>query len=125
MVSEADVYGRIGDDGFTRLVSAFYRRVRTDDVLGPIYPPDDWDNAEWRLRMFLVGRFNGPQTYIDTRGHPRLRMRHAPFKVDAAAAERWLKLMGEAMDETNLPADVEPVLRAYFVQTAGAMVNHE
>ncbi len=124
MVTDADVYGLIGDDGFTRLVAAFYRRVRTDNVIGPLYPPDDWANAEWRLRMFLVGRFGGPMTYVETRGHPRLRMRHSPFPIGPAAAERWLTLMGEAMAETGLPSDVQPVLSAYFRSTAVAMVNH-
>lgn len=123
MVTDADVYGLVGDDGFTRLVAAFYRRVRADDVIGPLYPPGDWANAEWRLRMFLVGRFNGPVTYVEQRGHPRLRMRHAPFPIGLAAAERWLSLMGEAMAEAKLPADVEPLLMAYFRSTAVAMVN--
>ena len=124
MVAESEVYARIGDDGFTRLVAAFYRRVRADDLIGPLYPPDDWDNAEWRLRQFLIWRFNGPQTYIETRGHPRLRMRHSPFPIGPPAAERWLILMRGAMAETELPIEVVPVLWAYFVQTAGAMVNH-
>lgn len=123
MVTDADVDVIIGDDGFARLVAAFYRRVRTDGVIGPLYPPDDWDNAEWRLRQFLIQRFNGPSTYSEQRGHPRLRMRHAPFPIGPAAAERWLHLMREAMAETGLSDDVGVVLWPYFVQTAGAMVN--
>jgi hemoglobin len=124
MVSEAEVYARIGEDGFTRLVAAFYRRIPADSILGPMYEGLNLSAAERRLRLFLIGRFNGPQTYIEERGHPRLRMRHAPFQVDPSAAERWLKLMGEAMAEARLPADVEPVLWSYFRSTAVAMVNH-
>jgi truncated hemoglobin YjbI len=89
-MNEADIYSVIGDVGFERLIAAFYRRVRTDDILGPLYPPDDWDAAEARLRSFLIQRFGGPDDYSAARGHPRLRMRHTPFAIDAAAAERWL-----------------------------------
>jgi hemoglobin len=124
MVSEAEVYGLIGDEGFTRLVAAFYRRIPTDDILGPMYKGVDLAAAERRLRLFLIGRFNGPQSYVMERGHPRLRMRHAPFKVDTDARDRWLKLMGEALDETGLPPEVEPILRAYFASTAQHMVNY-
>ena len=124
MVPESEVYGVIGEDGFTRLVAAFYRRIPTDDILGPMYAGLDMAAAERRLRLFLIGRFNGPQHYMMERGHPRLRMRHAPFKVDTAARDRWLKLMNEALAETALPPDVEPVLRTYFESTAHHMMNH-
>jgi hemoglobin len=123
MISEADIYPLIGDDGFTRLIAAFYRRVPTDPILAPMYTNADLTGAEWRLRMFLIGRFNGPPVYIQERGHPRLRMRHDRFKVDRAAAERWLKLMAEAMAEAKLPADVQPILWDYFQNTAVAMIN--
>jgi hemoglobin len=124
MVPESEVYGVIGEEGFTRLVAAFYRRIPTDDILGPMYAGLDMAEAERRLRLFLIGRFNGPQQYMAERGHPRLRMRHAPFKVDTAARDRWLKLMNEALAETALPAAVEPVLRGYFESTAHHMMNH-
>ena len=117
------MYERMGDEGFTRLVAAFYRRIPADDILGPMYEGTDLAAAERRLRLFLIGRFNGPQSYLLERGHPRLRMRHAPFKVGRAAAERWLKLMREALAEVNLPSDVEVVLSVYFKSTAAAMVN--
>ena len=84
-VSEAEVYSIIGEDGFTRLVSAFYRRVPNDPVLGSMYPRHDFVGAEARLRGFLIQRFGGPDDYSQKRGHPRLRMRHAPFRVDAVA----------------------------------------
>jgi hemoglobin len=92
------LYEIIGEDGFRRLVSAFYRRVPSDDILGPMYPESDFEGAEERLRDFLVGRFGGPQRYIEQRGHPRLRLRHAPFAVDVRARDRWLQLMGAALD---------------------------
>jgi hemoglobin len=122
-MNESEVYAALGDDGFHRLIAAFYRRVETDDLLGPMYPKDDLDGAQWRLREFLVGRFGGPMRYVEQRGHPRLRMRHMPFKINRAAAERWLKLMDEALVETSVPADVAAVLRPYFLSTAGAMMN--
>ena len=121
---DTQVFGLIGDEGFARLVSAFYRRVPADDVLGPMYPPHDLAGAEVRLRDFLVGRFGGPMRYVEQRGHPRLRMRHAPFKIDEAARDRWLTLMGEALDEVKLPPDAERMLRQFFREAAAFMVNH-
>jgi hemoglobin len=93
-VDELDVYALVGEEGFARLIAAFYRQVPGDPILGPMYPPDDPAGAEERLRDFLVGRFGGPQRYMEQRGHPRLRARHMPFAVNAAARERWLQLMG-------------------------------
>ena len=122
-MTDEQVYAALGDDGFTRLVAAFYGRVRSDDLIGPLYPPDDWANAEWRLRQFLIQRFGGPTTYSDQRGHPRLRMRHGPFPIGPAHRDRWLKLMGESMGETGVPMDVAAAVWPYFVQTATAMMN--
>ena len=122
-MTDADVYTALGDAGFTRLVADFYRRVRADDVIGPLYPPDDWANAEWRLRQFLIQRFGGPTTYGEHRGHPRLRMRHMPFPIGPAHRDRWLELMAAAMGEAGVPADVAAALWPYFVQTATAMMN--
>jgi hemoglobin len=118
-VTEEDVYAQIGEEGFTRLVRAFYAQVPADDVLGPMYPKDDLEGAEARLRDFLVGRFGGPPRYIEQRGHPRLRMRHMPFVVDEAARDRWVLLMGRALDQAALPRDVTELLREFF----GAMAT--
>jgi hemoglobin len=118
-LSEEQVYGRIGEDGFARLVRAFYAQVPGDDLLGPMYPKDDLPGAEQRLRDFLVGRFGGPPRYIEERGHPRLRMRHMPFVVDESARDRWVLLMGRALDEAALPEDVTSLLREFF----GAMAT--
>ena len=122
-MNEAEIYERIGEDGFARLVSAFYRQVPADDILGPMYPADDMDGAEERLRDFLVGRFGGPPRYVEQRGHPRLRQRHFPFAIDEAAGARWLQLMDNALRETALPPDVDATLRPFF-QTIAAMMRN-
>jgi hemoglobin len=116
---EEEVYARVGEDGFARLVHGFYRQVPGDPVLGPMYPAEDLAGAEARLRDFLVGRFGGPPRYITERGHPRLRMRHMPFVVDERARDRWVLLMGTALDRADLPADVTALLREFF----GAMAT--
>lgn len=122
-MQESEVYAAIGEDGFRRLVGAFYRQVPDDDILGPIYPKHDLAGAEERLRGFLIFRFGGPETYIEQRGHPRLRMRHAPFRVDINARNRWMELMTRAMDEAEIPPEVRGALMPYFESTATAMMN--
>jgi hemoglobin len=122
-VTEEFVYARIGEDGFARLVRAFYAQVSNDDILGSMYPKADLPGAEERLRDFLVGRFGGPQRYIERRGHPRLRMRHLPFAIDREARDRWVRLMDRALDETALPADATTTLREFFHGTATFMIN--
>ena len=104
-------------------MSAFYRQVPSDDILGPMYPPEDLGGAEQRLRDFLVGRFGGPSRYIDERGHPRLRMRHAPFPIDGAARDRWVQLMEQALAEAALPAGAAAHLREFFASVATMMIN--
>jgi len=123
-IPEDQIHATIGDEGFHRLIAAFYRRVKTDDILGPLYPQQDFAGAEVRLRLFLIQRFGGPTTYSNQRGHPRLRMRHAPFPVDERARNRWIDLMEQALAEVALPADVLPTLRKYFHDTATFMINH-
>ena len=121
--AELDVYARIGDEGFARLVRGFYERVRTDDLLAPLYPEDDWAGAEERLLDFLVGRMGGPPRYMEKRGHPRLRMRHAPFPIDAARRDRWVELMDASLDEATFDADVDAYLRAFFAHVASFLIN--
>src|SRR6185503_12766888 len=111
---DTQVYGIIGEAGFTRLVAAFYRRVATDDILRPMYPEHDLVGAELRLRDFLIQRFGGPMTYSEQRGHPRLGMRHAPFAIDQRGRDRWVELMEAALAETRLPEQVVPPLRKFF-----------
>ena len=124
-MSEVSIYDRIGEAGFERFVQAFYRRIPQDDILGPMYPANDLDGAEQRLRDFLVFRFGGPGRYIEQRGHPRLRMRHARFVVDQAARDRWMELMTAALAEAELPEDVAKELREFFDGVATFLINRE
>jgi hemoglobin len=121
---DTHVYGLIGEAGFERLVAAFYRRVPQDDILGAMYPAGDLAGAEERLREFLIQRFGGPDRYSRRRGHPRLRMRHAPFQINQRGRDRWVTLMEAAMAEAKLPAEVVPVLRQFFHDSATFMINH-
>jgi len=122
-VEEQEIYSVIGQAGFERLVAAFYRQIPGDDVLGPLYPAGDLQGAEQRLRDFLIVRFGGPATYLETRGHPRLRMRHAPFAIGEIQRDRWVKLMGRALDEAELPDQPREALRAFFDNTATFLMN--
>jgi hemoglobin len=122
-MEEHEIYNVIGEDGFARLVAAFYRQVPQDDLLAPMYPESDFAGAEQRLRDFLVFRFGGPTRYIEQRGHPRMRIRHAPFPVDQAARDRWIHLMNKALDATKLPAEAEEALRKFFGATATFLMN--
>ena len=119
---DTKIYAMVGEDGFARLCRAFFSRVPADDLLGPMYQ-HDLPGAESRLRDFLVGRFGGPMRYVEQRGHPRLRMRHAPFAIDQLARDRWVALMGEALDEARLPAEADALLRRFFDQSATFMIN--
>src|SRR4051794_11985935 len=118
------VYELIGNDGFRRLVALFYSRVRGDDILSPMYPAQDFAGAEERLRDFLVGRFGGPMRYVETRGPPRLRMRHGRFRINQAARDRWVSLMESALAEANLPPDPAALLRQFFHDSATFLINH-
>ena len=108
---------------FERLVAAFYARVATDPALRPMYPEADLAPAAARLRLFLEQYWGGPTAYSDQRGHPRLRMRHAPYPVDTAASDRWLAHMRAALDEQALPAELDALLWQYFQSAAPAMIN--
>jgi hemoglobin len=83
-----------------------------------MYPEQDWEGSEQRLREFLLFRLGGDQRYLENRGHPRLRMRHVPFSIGVAERDRWLKLMREAMEEAGLPAEAQLELDAFFSQVA-------
>jgi hemoglobin len=122
-LTEEQVYARIGEDGFARLVRAFYAQVPGEAILGPMYPADDLAGAEARLRDFLVGRFGGPNRYIEQRGHPRLRMRHLPFAIDRAARDRWVELMDHALDTAAIEAPARALLREFLHGMATFMMN--
>ncbi|HEV3483042.1 MAG TPA: globin [Candidatus Acidoferrales bacterium] len=123
-MEETEIYSIIGEEGFTRLVAAFYRQVPHDDILGAMYPRNELQDAEQRLRDFLIYRFGGPEKYIAERGHPRLRARHLPFRIDQAARDRWMQLMNKALADAALPTDVEQLLRAFFEHMSTFMINH-
>ncbi|HWU47252.1 MAG TPA: globin [Humibacter sp.] len=112
-----------GHETFRRIVHAFYVEVAKDDELRPMYPEDDLGPAEDRLRMFLEQYWGGPTTYSSQRGHPRLRMRHHPFKVNPAARDRWLAHMRTAVDSVDLSELHREVLWDYLQRAAHAMVN--
>ncbi len=122
-MDDANIYPTIGEEGFTRLVAAFYRQVPDDDILGRMYPEEDRAGAEQRLRDFLIYRFGGPQRYIEERGHPRLRARHIPFRIDQAARDRWMHVMNQAFAEAALPGEAEQHLRTFFEQMSTFMIN--
>ncbi len=107
-----------GEAEVTAMVAAFYRRVRNDDVIGPMYPQEDWDGAERRLRDFLIYRFGGSDRYIQERGHPRLGMRHMDFKIGVQERDRWLELMDQAIEEVKVPGNRLLEIKSFFQQVA-------
>jgi len=112
-----------GEPTFRALVAHFYRGVREDPVLLPLYPPGELEAAEERLRLFLVQYWGGPSDYQALRGHPRLRMRHAPFAVGAEARDAWLRHMRAAVESLSLPPAVETELWTYLDGAARALQN--
>jgi len=112
-----------GHDTFVKLVDAFYAGVKSDPVLRPMYPDEDMEGAVWRLRSFLEQYWGGPHTYSEQRGHPRLRMRHMPFKVNPDARDRWLSHMATAVDSLGLSEIDRAMLWDYLERAAHSMVN--
>jgi hemoglobin len=121
---EQTFYDRVGGaPTFRRLVHRFYEGVADDPVLRPMYPEADLAGAEDRLRMFLEQYWGGPRTYSETRGHPRLRMRHVPFVIGERERDAWLAHMQVAVRELELDADDEQLLWGYLVSAAHSLVN--
>ena len=117
-------YDAIGGSAtFHRLIDSFYARVATDPVLRPLYPDEDFAAAPERLRLFLEQYWGGPRTYQEQRGHPRLRMRHAPFTIGPRERDAWLQLMRASLDELALPADLDAQLWDYLQMAAHSLVN--
>lgn len=114
-----------GEETFHRLVHRFYQGVAQDPVLRRLYPDEDLSHAEEKLRMFLVQYWGGPRTYSDRRGHPRLRMRHAPFPIGEAERDAWLRHMRHALDELGLAEPHDAMLWNYLVSAAHSLVNSE
>lgn len=115
-----------GAETFRTIVSRFYQQVRDDEILRPLYPEDDLAGAEERLRMFLEQYWGGPRTYSDRRGHPRLRMRHAPFRIGFLERDAWLRCMHTAVAEID-PQTLDDAHRRalldYLEMAAQSMVN--
>ena len=112
-----------GEETFRTVVGRFYELVRSDELLRPLYPEEDLGPAEERLRMFLMQYWGGPRTYSAQRGHPRLRMRHAPFRIGLAERDAWLRCMRTAVDEADLGEAHRAVLWDYLEMAANSMVN--
>jgi hemoglobin len=120
---EQPIYQLLGAGKLDAIVAGFYRRVAADPILRPLYPEQDLGPAEQRLRSFLVYRFGGPPDYLRDRGHPRLRMRHAPFAVDRAARDRWMELMMAAVDEAGVETQHRDYLERFLGDIATFLIN--
>ena len=112
-----------GEPTFRRLVHAFYEGVAKDPLLRPMYPEEDLGPAADRLTLFLMQYWGGPNTYSASRGHPRLRMRHAPFQVGPAERDAWLRHMRAAVDSLGLTAEQDATLWGYLTMAARSMQN--
>lgn len=123
MITEELIFATLGEEGFGQLTKAFYRRVREDELIGPMYPDQDWAGAEERLREFLLFRFGAVTRYLEKRGHPRLRARHMPFRIGIAERDRWVLLMGEAAEEVVADVGVRGALMEFFAQVADFLRN--
>ncbi|MEU3397556.1 globin [Streptomyces filamentosus] len=124
IVQEQTFYEQVGgEETFRRLVRRFYEGVAGDPLLRPMYPEEDLGPAEERFALFLMQYWGGPGTYSERRGHPRLRMRHAPFTVDRAAHDAWLRHMRAAIDSLELAPEHDAQLWRYMTYAAASMVN--
>ena len=112
-----------GEEFFTKLVHGFYSHVKESEILSPMYPPEDFEGAERRLRMFLEQYWGGPKTYGEERGHPRLRMRHNIFHINPAAKDEWLRCMKLSLDTLDMDPGMREELWSYLLSAADAMVN--
>lgn len=117
-------YDQIGGmETIAAIVKRFYEGVATDELLEPMYPEEDLGPAEERFRLFLAQYWGGPTTYSEARGHPRLRMRHAPYAVTPAARDRWLHHFRAGLDSVDLTPEQDAQFWAYVTQAAQSMVN--
>jgi hemoglobin len=128
MPGPSTLYERVGGmPFFEQLVDRFYAGIRDDDVVGPMYRRDPADpdlaGPRRRLTLFLAQYWGGPTTYLEERGHPRLRARHSPFPIDAAARDRWLLQMRAAIDRSDAGPEERAELHAYMAMAADAMLN--
>lgn len=112
-----------GSETFRLLVERFYEGVAADPILRPLYPEEDLAPAAERLTLFLIQYWGGPSTYSESRGHPRLRMRHAPFVIGVAERDAWLRHMRSALDSLDLAADIHDRIWNYLTMAADSMRN--
>jgi hemoglobin len=122
---EESLFEQVGGEAFfEQLVDAFYDAVELDETLRPMYP-DDLSESRRHLTLFFIQYWGGPRTYQDERGHPRLRMRHAPFRVTKSARDAWLAAMGNALDSVReqLSDEQYEEMTAYFLMAANQMRN--
>ncbi|MFS0480466.1 globin [Corynebacterium striatum] len=123
------VYETVGGmETFDKLVGGFYAQVRTDDVIGPMYPDQDWEGAEERLKWFLVQYWGGPQLFSENRGHPRLRMRHSEYPINLEAHDRWLELMSNSLaqiDEETIPPAYRHMIWDHMERVAQMLINRQ
>jgi hemoglobin len=124
MMEGVSLYETVGGaETFRILVERFYAGVAGDPVVRPLYPEADLSGATERLTLFLIQYWGGPTTYSELRGHPRLRMRHAPFAIGRPERDAWLKHMTAAVDSLDLPAPIRRELLDYFETASTAMIN--
>jgi hemoglobin len=123
MNPEMNVYEFVGGDlTFRRLVDLFYAKVELDPALRAIFPTDLEEGKEWQY-LFLMQYWGGPTQYAEMRGHPRLRMRHAPYEITPELRNKWVQYMLEAIDETGIQEPARQMMRDYFEQGATFMIN--
>tara|TARA_R110002020_G_scaffold455403_1_gene671513 strand:- start:239 stop:613 length:375 start_codon:yes stop_codon:yes gene_type:complete len=118
------IYDLIGEDQIRQLTKYFYQEVSKKEALKKLYP-EDLEPAEERLFLFLKQVFGGPETYSEQRGHPRLRMRHAKWKIDAEMRDHWMNAMHVALDQIQVDQNIREAMMSYFVKAANHMINHE
>ncbi|AEA26947.1 globin [Pseudonocardia benzenivorans] len=123
MSTPQNFYAEVGPDTIRRIVARFYEQVAEDEMLRAMYPEEDLGPAEERFRMFLEQYWGGPRTYSDLRGHPRLRMRHAPFRIGPMQRDAWLRCMRVAVDESGMDAAHTEQFWTYITYAAASMVN--
>lgn len=113
----------VGEQGFRKLVSEFYRQIPSDDLLGPMYHPETLAEAERHLAGFLIYRFGGSDAYVQERGHPRLRMRHLPFSITVVERDRWVKLMDVALVRSEWPTEAVAAIQPFLHESATFLIN--
>jgi hemoglobin len=123
-LSQDTFYEKVGGQKtFSQLISHFYALVAVDPILRPMYPESDLKAAALRLQMFLEQYWGGPTTYSEQRGHPRLRMRHAPFHISRVEHDSWINCMQQAVADLKIDQDLKDQLWSYLTQAASAMIN--